>query len=188
MVRALTFVIRDLEDWCLSVIHNFRRLTCHTGLDAKSYMRGFHAYFQDGRVSVRIVSSLLQQVTHLLHVIECHNRHRFIASSLLLVYDSDDSDSAPRLVSGDAALSLECEWCVSTDTGGAVDTSSASLPHYAARAHCIDFGHVTPLIASQAADISNADAPAELRDHGYAHGLRTICSALRTLVAEYAHK
>ena len=151
-------------------------------------MRGFHAYFQDGRVSARIIDSLLQQVTHLLHVIECHNQHRFSASSLLLVYDSDDSDAAPRVAaaSGDDVLSLECEWCASADI---VDAKGASPPHCAARAHMIDFGHVTPLVgASEAADGGSGDVPVELRDRGYAHGLRTICAALRALVVEYSQQ
>ena len=164
----------------------FSKAFCHT-LDAASYMRGFRAFFRIDssdaastamapRAISRVLTSLLAQLSLLLHVFESHNSHRFIASSLLIVYEGDDH--APPSSGAAPPLPTECPLCAGGNSdSGRSSTLAVSRPEdlvaCRARAHMIDFGHVTSLAEGA-------------RDDGYIHGLRTIVAALQSLIDELA--
>jgi hypothetical protein len=135
----------------------FNKTFCHS-LDASSYMNGFRAFFQFADPQVLV--ELVVQLRLLLHVFETHNQHRFISSSLLLVYGGRSVSEMNQ---------FSCAQCSDYDMPRPREGGCS------ARAHMIDFGHVTTL-------------PEPQRDDGYIRGLRTIIAALEQLQHEACAK
>jgi hypothetical protein len=127
-----------------------------------------------------------------------HNHHRFIASSLLLVYDADEITYASPVLrpaapvhaaAADAGADENTPWRLDesplppattpiefTPCCAAAPLAPLGIPPLtgapSARAHLIDFGHVTAL------------APPAV-DTGYVHGLTVLLDALRTVHRQF---
>ena len=142
-----------------------------------------------GSIASTIIPDLLDQLAALRTVMAIHNHHRFIASSLLIIYDPPvdavavaPASPSPSFVSADSTLDHRGSTLshhpdhprpspvASSTVTSAHAPASASRP--LARLHMIDFGHVSCL----------ADGTI---DAGYVHGLDTIIAALVSLHATF---
>ncbi len=142
-----------------------------------------------GSIASTIIPDLLDQLAALRAVMATHNHHRFIASSLLIIYDPpvdavavSPAPPSPSFASADSTLDHRGSTLshhpdhprpspvASSTVTSAHLPASASRP--LARLHMIDFGHVSCL----------ADGTI---DAGYVHGLDTIIAALISLHATF---
>ena len=117
---------------------------------------------------VSVLGEFLAQLTELLRIFQHENRHRFIAASLLLLYEGQTLEKTSSF-----------HPTMSSDV--------AEVKLWKPRVHLIDFGHVSVLSTGSngieelggAVNTHVIGSVSDLRDQGFIHGLCTVVGVVQ---------